>query len=149
MAAENIMERPHPETPHFTSPEERENIEFYKGWVETAFTGELHGVATMARLRDSLTLSSDDLETAHFFGVDLSSVQTALAEIKQKIYEEVLDAAADIQHTVFDNGLFSVSIYTCGNKLVVEGVLPQGERIVPVVDGEPYLGFIDGLEFGR
>ena len=90
MAAENIMERPHPETPHFTSPEERENIEFYKGWVETAFTGELHGVATMARLRDSLTLSSDDLETAHFFGVDLSSVQTALAEIKQQFTKKCL-----------------------------------------------------------
>lgn len=149
MAAENIMERSHPEASHFTSPEERENIEFYQGWVETAFTGELYGVATMAKLRDSLTLSRDDIEAVRFYGIDLSSVQIALAEIEQKIHEEVHDAAADIQHNVFDNGLFSVKIYTLGKKIVVEGVSPHGERVVPVVDGEPYLGFIDGLEFGR
>jgi hypothetical protein len=143
------MERSNPEIPRFITFEELEKIEEYQAWIKTAFIEGLAGMSYLVGLRERFTLKEYDLICINDKSLNLELFQAARAEVCAKIEEEVEGATQDLQQTVFDGGLFHVGIVVGEETRLVKGVVTEGERVVPVVDGEPYLGPIDDVVFDR
>lgn len=135
--------------PTFISREQREHIAFYQEWIRTVFIEGLAGLDNLIQLRDRFTLTRDDLQDIRFRGLDLDLLRAAADEIQSKIDAETRDAARDLQRNVFDAGLFQVGIVVGEEVWQVERISAEGECVVPIIDGQPYVGAIDDVLFDR
>jgi hypothetical protein len=136
-------------TPHFIDREQREHIEFYQTWTRDVLRGALAGVDDLVMLRTRFTLDEDERRTAYDLGLDTDMIEDFREEIDSKIKGRVAEIAEDILCSVFHAKLFAIGIQAEDTVLPVESLEIQGERILPVVGGEPYDGPIDDVIFDR
>lgn len=136
-------------TPHFIDREQSEHIEFYQAWTRDVLRGALAGVDDLVMLRTRFTLDEDERRTAYDLGLDTDMIEDFREEIDSKIKGRVAEIAEDILCSVFHAKLFAIGIQAEDTVLPVESLEIQGERILPVVGGEPYDGPIDDVIFDR
>ena len=135
--------------PQFIDREQREHIEFYQTWTRDVLKGNLVGVDDLVALRNRFTLDEYERRTAYDLGLDTDTIEDFREEIDSKIKGRVAEIAEDILCSVFHAKLFAVGIQTEEQVLPVESLEIHGERILPIVGGEPYDGVIDDVIFDR
>lgn len=144
-----MEQQPHVETPRFIDKDEREHVEFYQGWIRTALIEGLAGVDDLILLRDRFSLDPSDEQQLYQLDFDLEPFQAVAKQIRDKIDEEVHYSAQDLRNNIFKAELFKVGIVVDKDIWVVEDIATRGERILPVINGEPYEGGIDDVLFDR
>ena len=135
--------------PQFMDREQREHIEFYQTWIRDVLKGNLAGVDDLVALRNRFTLDEYERRAAYDLGLDTDTIEDFREEIDSKIKGRVAEIAEDILCSVFHAKLFAVGIQTEEQVLPVESLEIHGERILPIVGGEPYDGAIDDVIFDR
>jgi len=144
------MEQPHTEKSHFVSKEQLEETEFYRDWIKKVFMNNTDEMKKLVRFRNQLAFiaaEQDWLSDSH--GLSLEPIQSLLQEVLAKINQVICETEADLQRDVFDAQLFKVGILIDGQVRLVESVVARDERILPVVQGEPFTGKIDDVLFDR
>ena len=135
--------------PQFIDREQREQIEFYQTWVRDVLKGELAGIDELTALRKRFMLDEYDQRVVYDLGIDTDMITELVEEIDSKIKGRLLETTEELLGSVFHAKLFAVGIQVGEQVLPVESLEIYEERILPVLNGEPYDGPVDDVLFDR
>jgi hypothetical protein len=128
---------------------EQERTELYQGWVAEALVEGIADIPELVSLRDTYALTDEDEKFLRYKDASMDTFRAVEHEFQRLIDEAMDEAVRELQETIFEPELFRVGVVVDGRGRRVEGVVRDGLRVLPVVDGEPYVGEVEQVFFDR